>query len=355
MTHQVLVINPGGTSTKIAVFRGKDPIFQKTIDHPAAKLQEFPSVYAQKEFRTQMVLDTLKEENIELSSLDAVMGRGGMVRPIPGGVYPVNEGLLEDMKNATHGEHASNLGSAIAYEIAQSQGIPSYIMDPVSVDEMDDVARISGLKELPRYSQLHTLNSRAVARRYCEEMGWEYEEKNLVVAHLGGGISITPHLRGRIIDCNNPMDGGPLCPDRAGTLPTRGLVKLCYSGKYETQADMLKKVTREGGLYDHLGTKDLRDAEKMAADGDEYADLVLRAMSYQISKEIAAMASVLFGKVDAIILTGGMAHSERMTKDIIDRCSFIAEVVLRPGEKEMEALAEGAMRALDGKEKLMQY
>lgn len=352
---QVLVINPGGTSTKIAVFRGDEALFTKTIDHPAEKLQEFPTVYDQKEFRTQMILDTLKEEGIALSSLDAVIGRGGLVRPIPGGVYPINQNLLDDMKAAPYGEHASNLGSPIAYEIAQELGIPSYIMDPVSVDEIEDVARISGLKALPRISQLHTLNSRAVARKYCEEQGWKYEEKKLVVAHLGGGISITPHLHGRIIDCNNPMDAGPMCPDRAGTLPIRGLIKLCYSGQFKTVEDMLRKVTREGGLYDHLGTKDLRDAEKLADDGDEYADLVLRAMSYQIAKEIAAMASVLYGDVDAIVLTGGMANSERLTEDIKKRCGFIAEVVLRPGEKEMEALADGAMRALAGEAELMIY
>jgi len=350
MALKTLVINPGGTSTKIALFQDGEAVFKKTIDHSAEDLSSYKRIFDQREFRTGVILKTLKDERITLEELDAVVGRGGIVKPIVGGVYNVNKALVEDMRSADYGEHASNLGAVIAKDIADRTGIPSYIMDPVSVDEIEPVARISGMKELPRVALQHTLNSRAVARKVAEEMGKGYEDMRLIVAHLGAGISITPHINGRIVDCNNPLESGPFCPDRAGSLPAKSFAKLCYSGKYTTAEDMIAKINREAGLYDHLGTKDLREAEKMAAEGNEYASLVLKAMAYQIAKEIGAMATVLKGRVDYIILTGGMAFSEKMVEEISESVEFIAKILVRPGENEMEALASGGLRVLRGEE-----
>ncbi len=351
---RILVINPGATSTKIAVFEGGLAVFKETVDHSQEKLAEFSKTYDQLEYRTHLIRERLAANGIALSSLDIIMSRGGIGRPMEGGIYEVTAPMLEDMKAATYGDHASNLGCAIARTLADEIGVRACIMDPVSVDEMEDVARISGLKELPRLSQIHALNSRAMAREVARELGRPYEELNLITAHLGGGISIIPHKRGRMVDCNNPMEMGPFCPDRTGGLPVRSLVRLAFSGKY-TREELLTKMGREGGLADHLGTKDLREAEAMARDGDEYADLVLDAMNYQIAKEIGAMATVLKGQVDAIILTGGMANSRRLVEDVTERTSFIAPVMVKAGEFEMEALAGGGQRILSGEEAAKTY
>lgn len=349
------MINPGGTSTKIAVFEDGNAVFKKTIDHPAQELCKYPKVFDQREFRTNLIIKSLETEKCRVEELAAVIGRGGIVKPILGGVYQVNKALMEDMRRAVYGEHASNLGAVIAKDIADKAGIPSFIMDPVSVDEMQPVAKLSGMKELPRIALQHTLNSRAVARLIAEEMGQKYEELRLIVVHLGAGISVTPHLNGKIIDCNNALEGGPFSADRAGYLPSRSLVKLCYSGKYSTSDELIKKINSAGGLFDHLGSKDLRDVEKMVAEGDTYAKLVLDAMIYQIAKEIGAMATVLLGKVDYIILTGGMAFSNELVKGITNRVGFIGKILVRPGEKEMEALAQGAYRAIRGEEAIKIY
>jgi len=355
MAYRILVINPGGTSTKVAVYTDKDKTFEECVTHSTEELAPYKRIYDQREYRIKIVRDVLEQVGIKLSDIDVVMGRGGLGKPIEGGVYRVNEAMLTDVKNAAYGEHAANLGPVIAKNLADSAAIPALVMDPVSVDEMEPVARISGLKELPRISMMHTLNSRAVARNVASEKGKRYEDLRLIVAHLGAGISITPHVGGRMIDCNNPLEGGPMCPDRAGSLPAKSLVKLCYSGKYPDATSLITKINREGGLYDHLGTKDLREAEKMAADGNDYADLVLNAMAYQIAKEIGAMATVLKGKVDYIIITGGMAYSERLIKDVTDRVQFIAPIIVKPGENELEALAFGALRAMKGEVPIKEY
>lgn len=351
---RILVINPGGTSTKVAVFEDATPVFNKTITHAATELTDFERVFDQRPYRTERIFRTLDEERIDLESIDIIMARGGLGKPMEGGVYGVSGAMIEDMKNARYGEHASNLGCAIAKDLAEEIGVNAYVMDPVSVDEMNDVARLTGLKEIPRVSLLHALNSRCAAREAAKDLGKAYEDTNLITAHLGAGISVVPHEKGKMIDCNNPMEMGPFCPDRAGGLPSRALAKLCFSGKY-TQEALLTKISREGGLYDHLGTKDLRDAEQMAAEGDEYAALVIRAMSYQIAKEIGAMATALSGEVDAIVLTGGMANSRTVVQEIEKRTAFIAKVIVKAGEFEMEALAEGGCRLLHGETAPKEY
>nr|WP_250160247.1 butyrate kinase [Caloranaerobacter azorensis] len=292
---------------------------------------------------------------MNLTKLSAVVGRGGLLKPIAGGTYKVNERMLEDLKVGVLGEHASNLGGILAHEIASQLNIPAFIVDPVVVDEMEDVARISGMPELERKSIFHALNQKAVARRAAKELGKAYNEVNLIVAHLGGGISVGAHKNGRVIDVNNALDGeGPFSPERTGGLPVGDLVKLCFSGKY-TLAEMKKKIKGNGGLVAYLGTNDAREVVKMIENGDKKAELVYKAMAYQVAKEIGSLAAVLEGKVDGIILTGGIAYDKRFTKWIIDRVSFISKVFVYPGEDEMIALAEGGLRVLRGEEEAKVY
>jgi len=277
-----------------------------------------------------------------------------LLKPLLGGTYGVNPVMVEDLKKAERGEHASNLGAVMAYDLAQKLGIPAFIVDPVSVDEMEPEARLSGMPDLPRVCMCHTLNSKAVARKVAKEMGKKYDELNFVVAHLGSGISISPHRKGRLIDVNNAKEEGPFSPDRCGGLPAMMLTKLCFSGKY-TQNEVLTKIMGSGGMYAYLGTKDIREAEKRAANGDKDAELVLEAMCYQIAKEIGAMSVVLAGDVDGIILTGGIAYSQRIVDGISRRVKFIAPVVVVPGEEELESLAQGAIRVLQGEEQANTY
>lgn len=352
--ERILVINPGATSTKFAVFDGEELQLDQTVQHLSDDLAVYKRAADQRDHRLGLILKALDDARISLSSLTAVVGRGGLLKPLTGGTYEVNETMLADLYEAKRGEHASNLGGVLAHTLGKQLGIPAYIVDPVSVDEMEPAARISGLPELPRISLGHALNSKAVARKAANEMGKRYEEVNLVVAHLGTGISVTPHRQGRMIDVNNALEEGPFSPDRSGGLPARLLVKLCYSGKY-TEGEMLKKLNGSGGLYAHLGTKDLREAEKMAAGGDQQAVLVLEAMAYKVIKEIGAMAAALGGKVDRIVLTGGMVYSGELVAAISKKVSFIAPVAVYPGEEEMEALAAGALRVLRGKEQALQY
>lgn len=355
MDYKILVINPGNTSTKIGIYGNAKKLYEITVDHTEKDLKKYHKIRDQKAFRKSLVETAVHNAGFKLSDLDVIIGRGGLGKPMEGGLYRINAEMLNDLKNASYGEHSSNLGAPIAKELGDKLGIPSFIMDPVSIDEMEPVARISGLKEIPRKSLLHALNSRAVGRWYADSLKKKYEDLRLIVVHLGSGISITPHLKGRIIDCNNAMSEGPMSPDRSGGLPSKGLVELCYSGKYKTLDEMITKINRQGGLYDHLGTRDLRVAEKMAADGDEYADLVLHAMVYQIAKEIGAMATVLKGEVDAIIITGGMAYSKRLIEDLEKSVVFIAPLVVRPGELEMEALAKGAYEGMLGVIPIKEY
>ncbi|RKY97969.1 MAG: butyrate kinase [Candidatus Hydrothermota bacterium] len=351
MGFKILVINPGAGSTKVALFDDEEQLFREEIRHLPEELKKYESTIEQLPMRKALVLDLLKKWGVELEELDAVVGRGGAFKPLEGGVYEVNQNLLDDIrKGNVQADHPSNLGALIAYEIAQKAGgIPAYFVDPVSVDEFDEVARPSGLPELPRRSLLHTLNSRYVARKAAEELGVRYEDMNMVVAHLGTGISISAHRKGRIIDVNNANDGGPFSPQRTGSLPTTGLIKLAFSGKYDVKG-LLRKVTKEGGLLAYLGTDDIPEIERRIDKGDKEAELIYNAMIYQIGKEIGAYAAALKGMVDLIVVTGGMARSERLCAELLPYIEWIARVKFYPGEFEMEALAYGALRALRGEE-----
>lgn len=351
---KVLVINPGSTSTKIAVFKNEICLWKQVIEHPSDEIKNFSRIGDQYEYRTDLILKTLSERNTPLEEFSAIVGRGGLLNPLVGGTYLVDINLVNVLKDAPGGEHASNLGGIIAYYLGQRINVPAYIVDPVAVDEMAPVARLSGLWELPRLSQSHALNMKAVARKVAHSMGKTYQEVNIIVAHLGGGISVAPHRRGKMIDVNNANNEGPYSVERCGTLPSYQLVKLCYSGKYSEQ-EMIAKLIKEGGMYAYLGTKNGREAEKRMQEGDQLAKVVLEGLSYQVAKEIGAMATVLMGEVDKIVLTGGLAYSEFITQNIIQRVSFIAPVEVIPGEEEMEALALGALRVLRSEETVRTY
>ena len=353
--NRVLVINPGSTSTKIGVYDELSLIYDETLRHSADEIGVYKTIFDQYKFRMDIILGVLEKASIPVESLNAIVGRGGLLKPIEGGTYIVNERLLEDLKEGVQGQHASNLGGIIAHEIAKPLGIPAYIVDPVVVDELEAVARISGHPELSRASIFHALNQKAVARRYAKASERKYEELNLIVAHMGGGISVGAHKQGRVVDVNNALDGeGPFSPERAGGLPVGSLVKLCYSGKY-TQDEINKMINGKGGLVAHLGTNDGREVERLIDSGDKKAALVFDAMAYQISKEICSCAAVLKGKVDAIILTGGLSYGKRLVEAITERVSFVAPVEVYPGEDELLALAEGGLRVLNGQEKAKEY
>ena len=353
--NRVLVINPGSTSTKIGVYDDLKLIYDETLRHSAEEIGAYNTIFDQYKFRMDIILSVLKKASIPVESLNAVVGRGGLLKPIEGGTYAVDERLLEDLRIGVQGQHASNLGGIIAYEIAKPMGIPSYIVDPVVVDELDDVARVSGHPEISRMSIFHALNQKAVARRYAKNAGRGYDELNLIVAHMGGGVSVGAHNHGRVVDVNNALDGeGPFSPERSGGLPVGSLVKLCYSGKY-TMEQVKKMINGKGGLVAYLGTNDGREVEKMINSGDKNAELVFDAMAYQISKEICSCAAVLKGKVDAIILTGGLAYGKRLVQAITERVSFVAPIEVYAGEDELLALAEGGLRVLTGQEQAKNY
>ncbi len=346
--YKILAINPGATSTKIGVYIDENPLFIEIIRHEGNELAKFSKAFDQYHYRENVILDALKKRNIDLNELSAVVGRGGTFKPLQGGVYEVNKKMIEDVKNGNvQADHVSLIGCILAKEIADSVNIPAYIVDPVSVDEFIDEARISGLPELPRKSLSHALNMKMVARKEAGKMGKNYEEVNFIIAHLGGGISISPHRKGKIIDANNANDGGPMSPQRAGTLPVTGLIKLCYQDIY-TEKEILTKVLKKGGLTAHCNTDDLREVIKRIDNGDKKAENIYNAMTYQIAKEIGAMAAVLKGKIDAIIITGGMAYQEKLTKNIESYISWIAPVKIYPGEDELEALTLGTLMILRG-------
>lgn len=351
---KVLVINPGSTTTKIAVYENKTCLWRHVIEHPAAEINAFTRVEDQYEYRIHQILQVLDDRGTSLNDFKGIVGRGGMLKPLVGGTYLVDDRLEAALHNAPGGEHASNLGGIIAFHLGRRINVPVYLVDPVSVDEMEPVARLSGLPELPRLSQSHVLNMKAVARKVALELGKTYQEVNLIIAHLGGGISVAPHRKGKMIDVNNANNEGPYSVERCGTLPAFQLIKLCYSGTY-SEKEMLTKLLKEGGMFAYLGTKDGREAEKRMNDGDPNAKLVLEGLCYQVAKEIGAMATVLAGAVDRIVLTGGLAYSEFIAQEIIRRVSFIAPVRIMPGEEEMEALALGALRVLRGEEKALTY
>ena len=345
----ILVINPGSTSTKIALYNGGMCISSTNLTHNAEEIKKYEKIYHQKDMRTFVVLEWLKKQGLSAEELSAVVGRGGLLRPMPGGTYVVTEAMVQDLKIGYQGEHASNLGGIIAYEIANKVNIPAFIVDPVAVDEFDAVARVSGLPEIPRRSLVHALNIKAVTRRVCMRLGKNFENSSYVVAHLGGGISIAPVKNGRIIDVNNANEEGPFSPERSGGLPGGDVARLAYSGRY-TYKELKKKLVGEAGLTAYLGTNDGRVVDKLIEDGNIRAELVLKAMAYQIAKEIGAYSTALLGKVDAVILTGGLAYNKRLVGWIKERVEFIASVELVPGEDEMEALYEGAVRVVKGEE-----
>ncbi|PXY01120.1 butyrate kinase [Marinifilum breve] len=339
-TRRILAINPGSTSTKIAVFQGDKSVFLKNIKHTAEELAEFNQITEQFEFRKNIIMKEMVDAEIQIDLIEAVVGRGGLVKPIESGIYEVNDRLKEDLRVGILGEHASNLGGLIADNIAQSlPKAKAYIADPVVVDEMIDVARVSGHPEFQRVSIFHALNQKAIGRAFAQSIDKKYEDINVIVAHLGGGISVGAHLKGKVVDVNNALDGeGPFSPERSGSLPTGALAKMCFSGKY-TLDEIKKMIKGEGGLVAHMGTNDAYEIELKAKDGDEKAKLIQDAMSYQVAKSIGEMAAVLKGEVEGILLTGGIAHNPDLVNYIKDMVSFIAPVVVYPGEDEMKALA----------------
>ena len=351
-----LIINPGSTSTKIAVFDDENMIFEKTIRHTNEELSPFNRVSDQFQFRKDMIIEALRENKISLNELDAVVGRGGLIKPVEGGTYAVNDKLIEDLKTNVKVEHASNLGAPLARSIAGEVNIPSFIVDPVVVDEMEDVARISGHPDFERICIWHALNQRAVARRAAiEKFGKKYEELNFVVAHLGGGISIGAHKKGRAIDVNNALNGeGPFSPERSGSLPLGQLVKMCFSGKY-SESQINKMIVGKGGISAHLGTNSAKEVSDRAKAGDEKARLIYSAMAYQIAKAIGEYAVVLDGDVDAILITGGIAYDNELVQMIENKVKFIAKVIVYPGEDELLALAQGGLRVLNGIEEPKKY
>ncbi|MBQ8982929.1 MAG: butyrate kinase [Lachnospiraceae bacterium] len=357
MSYKLLIINPGSTSTKIGVFEDETQIMETTLRHSTEEIAKYNSIIDQKDFRKEVILNALKENNIELSSIDGCVGRGGMLKPIPGGTYATSDELIHDLEIGVQGQHASNLGGILAKEIAAEIGdsIPSFIVDPVVVDELAPIARYSGHPLLPRVSVFHALNQKAVAKRYAKETGKNYEDLNLIVVHMGGGVSVGAHKNGKVVDVANALDGdGPFSPERTGGLPSGSLVKLCFSGKY-TEAEVKKMISGNGGFNAYLGTNDMRDVLKMANEGNETARAVADAFHYQLCKEIGAMAVVLGGKVDQIILTGGIAYGKETVDTMTAQVNWIADVTVYPGEDELLALAQGGLRVMNGDEKALEY
>ncbi|MDR1984186.1 MAG: butyrate kinase [Prevotellaceae bacterium] len=347
--HKILVINPGSTSTKIAVFENERAIFSENIKHSAEELSIFGYIIYQHKFRKELILHKLEEAKIDISQIEIIVGRGGLIKPVLSGVYEMNDRLKEDLRKGVQGEHASNLGGLIADDIAKLiPNAKAYIADPVVVDELQDVARITGHPKILRTSIFHALNQKSVARRFAKSVGERYENLNLIVAHLGGGISIGAHLKGKVVDVNNGLDGdGPFSPERAGSLPSGALVKLCFSNKY-THEDVKKMLVGNGGLIALMGTNEAKDVEILADKGDERAKLIQDAMCYQIGKYIGAMATVLKGRVDGIIITGGIAHNKYLCNYVGEMVQFIASVQVYPGEDEMAALAINGLMILNG-------
>lgn len=352
----ILAINPGSTSTKIAVYNGTEQLFLKNLKHSAEELAPFAKIADQYEFRKEIILKEVSDADFNLKEFKVIIGRGGLIKPVSSGVLEINEMMLEDLRQGREGQHASNLGGLIAYDIAQGiPGAKAVIADPVVVDELCDFARISGHPLMPRKSVFHALNQKAIARRYAKEVNKKYEELNLIGVHLGGGISVAAHQNGKVIDVNQALDGdGPFSPERSGTLPVNELIKICFSGKY-TEQEIKKMVVGAGGYVAYLGTNDAYQVECKAIEGDKKFEFIQEAMAYQISKEVGAMSTVLKGKVDAIFLTGGIAYSKPFVELLKERIEFIAPVHVYPGEDEMGALALNALMLIKGEAKSIKY
>lgn len=354
MSYEILVINPGSTSTKIGVFSDEKMLFDVTLRHSAEEIGRYPTIADQKDFRKELVEKALADNNYDIHNLSAVSARGGLVAPLPGGTYTINDKLLHDSRAGVSGQHASNLGALIAHEIGQELGIPAFVVDPPVVDELMDKARISGHPAIERKSKFHALNQKAVAKRYAKEVGRPYEELNLIVCHMGGGVSVGAHKKGLIVDTQNALDGeGPFSPERSGTLPAGALVDLCFDPDH-SQNEIRKMLTGRGGMVAYTGSTDMREITERAKTNKKVA-LVLDAFHYQIAKEIGAMAVALEGKVDQIILTGGIAYGEVTQKALKEQVEWIAPVTVYPGEDELLALTQGALRVLKGEEEAHTY
>lgn len=352
---KILAINPGSTSTKISLYQDENEAFSTNLSHPAHTIARYANIASQFDFRQQAIEEVLRDKKITLAEIDAFVGRGGLLRPIPSGTYRVGERMLEDLRASSRGEHASNLGAILAHRLACLHGKPAFIVDPVVVDEMDDIARLSGHPLMPRISIFHALNQKSVARKAARQLERDYADLDLIVAHLGGGISVAAHHKGRVIDVNNALDGeGPFSPERSGTLPVGHLVRLCFSGQYD-KAQVGKMIKGQGGIVAYLGVNDMRIVSQRVQNHDCEAENIYRGMAYQVAKEIGAQSAVLSGRVDAIILTGGISYDEQFIGWIRERVEFIAPVMVFPGEGEMESLALGALRVLRREEEAKEY
>jgi len=354
-SHLLLVINPGSTSTKLSHFVDTEERFAETLAHSTEELAAFSSITAQAPFRRAAIDDFLTRHRIDPETLSAVVARGGLLRPLEGGVYAVDDAMVRDLTSGVYGHHASNLGGVLARSIADAARCPAFIADPVVVDELEDVARFSGLPALPRKSIFHALNQKSAAREACRRAGLAYESCSLIVAHMGGGVSVGAHRNGRVVDVNNALDGeGPFSPERAGTVPAGQLLALARSGAYD-EGQLRRMLTGAGGLVAYCGTNDLREVLARADAGDETAALAFRAMCRQIAKEIASHGATLRGAVDAIVLTGGMAYNDALVEEIRASVSFLAPITVIPGEREMVSLAAAGLGALQGEREVRRY
>ena len=352
---QILAINPGSTSTKVGLFEDEAAVFNATLEHSAEELERFKDVSDQKSYRMEKILEALKNTEVDLAAVDAFVGRGGALESVPSGTYRVNPLMYEHARIGYTAKHPARLGLQIAADLGIMYGKPAFIVNPPSVDEFSDIARISGLKGIYRPSRTHALNQKEVGIRYAKRHGKRYQEINLIIAHLGGGISVVAHQNGKMIDANDCLGGsGPFAPTRCGTLPALELMGLCYSGKY-TEREMYRRMVESGGLVSHLGTSDIREVRKRITQGDTYAALIMDAMIYQIEKEIGAMAAVLKGKVDAILITGGASKDRELSDTISRDVRFLAPVEIIPGEMELEAMVGGVLRVLRREEKALEY
>ncbi len=353
--NRFLIINPGSTSTKIGLYSSGEMLINESVSHSAEKLKEFKTIWDQYDYRKAAILDFLAKHHIAIAEITAIACRGGNVKPIPGGIYPICNAMIKDMKSGVYGKHPTNVGGLVAFDLGKQFDIPVFTLDPPMTDELCTSARYSGIPQIERLSSFHALNQKATARKIAAEIGKPYESINMIVAHMGGGISVGAHRKGKIIDVNNALDGdGPFSPERAGSLPAGDLVKMCFSGKY-SEIEILKLLTGGGGLVAYLGTTDVVEIEKKIAEGNKKAEEVFAAMVYQVAKEIGACAVVLEGEIDAIALTGSLVYSKTMMKNLQKKISFIAPIHLNPGENEMLALAEGVVRYFNGEQKLSVY
>ena len=354
-TFHILAVNPGSTSTKVAVYEDEEPLFEETIHYGSDTFAYLADTIDQLGMRTDDVLSALESHGAAPESLDAVVGRGGLVKPLVSGTYAVDDAMVADLESGEYGMHACNLGGLIARSLGDAYGIPSYVVDPVVVDELEPVARVTGIPGITRRTSFHALNSKAVSRRCAKELGRSYEECCFVVAHMGGGITVGAHRYGRVVDVNNAIEGeGPMTPERCGAVPLDGVIRMCYSGDF-SEDEMVRLQNGTGGVKAHLGTSDMREVEAMVDAGDANAALVYEALAYQVAKCIGSMLAALDAPADGIILTGGLANSERFVGLVTRRVEKLAPVFVYPGEDELLALAQGALRVLRGEEQVKEY